>query len=62
VRPAAVVCVTEITRKVAVHFENTRFQLGVIDAFPLDATVVAIMRERIMRCVPFATSFSYFMF
>jgi hypothetical protein len=30
--------------------------------FPLDATVRRLLRERIMRCVPFASKFTFFMF
>ncbi|HET6281009.1 MAG TPA: hypothetical protein VFH73_08585, partial [Polyangia bacterium] len=54
---------TRIPNVMRVTIEN--FQGGFMGPpayFPLDATVVRLLRERIMRCVPFAGSFTFFMF
>ena len=54
---------TKNPKVMKVTFEN--FQGGFMSApfyFPLDATVRRLLRERIMRCVPFTTNFSFFMF
>jgi hypothetical protein len=46
---------------VAIQFEN--FRLGAPDTvFPLEASVVATLRERIARCFPFAKNPSFTMF
>jgi hypothetical protein len=54
---------TQNPKVMKVTIEN--YQGGFMSApsyFPLDATVRRLLRERIMRCVPFAGNFTFFMF
>jgi hypothetical protein len=45
---------------VRILLENTTSLMSANNDFPLDATVGRQIRERMMRCVPFARSFVFF--
>lgn len=48
-------------KKVRVLFENTRLLISTDSSYPLDPAVIPIIRDRIARCVPFATTFTFSM-
>ncbi|HET6281112.1 MAG TPA: hypothetical protein VFH73_09100 [Polyangia bacterium] len=50
---------TKTPNVATVGFENTRNLIG--SPFPLDPAVFPILRERIKRCAPFATNFTFLM-